>query len=167
MKDSPTNADYEYIQNFRATAIELLNQSFGEIQLRKRTTRDEKEIRKLNDANVPVWEHRQTFYEVTGIDRMANCSSERLILNKWAVPQTLLIIYNSFVWFSFRIAWLSCWWVVFVFFFSFLFVLFCFFVLPYHIVNWSQVIKQVIYLSHVWRHNRAMHYIFPNISWRF
>ena len=64
-----SNADNEYIQNFRATALELLNQSFRDIKLRRRTTRDEKEIRKLNDADVRVWELRRLFYEVTGIDR--------------------------------------------------------------------------------------------------
>ena len=94
MKDSLTDADTEYIQKFRTTAIELLNQSFGDIQLRKRTTRDEKEIRKLNDANVRVSKLRRTFYEVTGIDRN---SFSKIKMDQTAANADTRACYEQFV----------------------------------------------------------------------
>ena len=94
MKDWLTDADNEYIQNFRATAIELLNQSFGDIQLRRRTTRDVKEIRKLNDANGRVSKLRRKFYEVTGIDRN---SFSKIKMDQTAANDTTRACYEQFV----------------------------------------------------------------------
>ena len=69
MKDMLPDADNKYIQNFRATAPELLNHIFQDIKLRKTTTWDVKEIRALDDTSVLVFRFRRKFYEVTGLDR--------------------------------------------------------------------------------------------------
>ena len=84
---------------------------------------------------------------------MANCSSEWLILNKRAVPQTLLIIYNSID----SLSGLHDVPAGELYFSYFFLIILCL----------LKPSKQVIYLSHVWRHNMAMQYILPNISWRF
>ena len=69
MRKFLTETDNEYILNFRPTALELLNHIFRDMKLRRTTTWDEKEIRKLDDAGVRVSKLRRKFYEVTGLDR--------------------------------------------------------------------------------------------------